>query len=88
VAGRFRRSKTPAERLECATWLADRGWGRPVQAVSGPDGGALLSADLLRLQVVLVEALAPWPDARVAVAQALAALEDAGQDADPAGEGA
>ncbi len=29
------------DRMQAAAWLADRGWGKPVQAISGEDGGAL-----------------------------------------------
>jgi hypothetical protein len=43
-------------RMEAATWLADRGFGRPVQALehSGRDGEALIPLDLL--QAVVAEA--------------------------------
>lgn len=52
----------------------------------GPDTAVQVnvvgSAEWLRVRAVLVAALAPFPDARVAVAGALAQLEEAGGDRD------
>lgn len=44
------------DQIEAATWLADRGFGKPVQALehSGRDGEALIPVDLI--QAVLAEA--------------------------------
>jgi Family of unknown function (DUF5681) len=44
------------DRIEAATWLADRGFGRPVQALehSGRDGEALIPFDVI--QSVVAEA--------------------------------
>lgn len=41
------------DRLDAATWLADRGFGRPMQGmeVSGKDGEALIPLDMLRAVV-------------------------------------
>src|SRR6185436_19059244 len=38
------------DRLDAATWLADRGFGRPVQGMelSGKDGDALIPLEMLR----------------------------------------
>jgi len=43
------------DQMDAVTWLADRGFGKPVQALehSGKDGQALISVDLL--QAILVE---------------------------------
>ena len=43
-------------RMEAATWLADRGFGKPVQALehSGRDGEPLIPVDLI--QAVVAEA--------------------------------
>jgi hypothetical protein len=43
----FRGKRRPLKlRMEAATWLADRGFGRPVQAteISGPDSGPVVVA--------------------------------------------
>lgn len=44
------------DRMEAATWLADRGFGKPVQALehSGRDGEPLIPVDLI--QMVVAEA--------------------------------
>lgn len=43
------------DQMDAVTWLADRGFGKPVQALehSGKDGQALIPVDLL--QAILVE---------------------------------
>jgi hypothetical protein len=70
--------------------LLDRTIGKPVTAIemTGADGGPLLQFD--RIQNVIVQALAEFPDARIAVALRLREMLD-GQDPEspaPAGDGA
>ena len=50
------------DRLEAATWLADRGFGKPTQGVelAGKDGDALLSITLV--QAVVADAERAGPD--------------------------
>jgi hypothetical protein len=45
------------DRLEAATWLADRGFGKPTQGVelAGKDGEALLSITLVQAVVADAE---------------------------------
>jgi hypothetical protein len=49
------------DRLEAATWLADRGFGKPTQAMelSGKDGEALVPLTLI--QAVVADAELPDP---------------------------
>jgi hypothetical protein len=44
VSGQFEHGKVPLEvRIDALKWLADRGFGKPLQTqeVTGPDGGAI-----------------------------------------------
>lgn len=65
VEGEFAGARLPlALRLDAATWLADRGFGRPVQAqeVSGPAGGPVqvgIREMLVTLPVIAGELAAP-----------------------------
>lgn len=56
--------------------------GRPAQAVelSGPDGEPLTGADWPKIQAAILEALAPFSEARVAVALRLRSLNDDGDE--------
>jgi hypothetical protein len=58
LRGQIRASVT--ERQKARDWLADRGWGKAVQAVehSGPDGTPIAS----RVELVFVEAGEHSPD--------------------------
>lgn len=42
------RSDNAKASVSAATALLDRAWGRPAQAITGPDGGALLFQEIQR----------------------------------------
>ena len=87
AAGRQLCAQAEAGDLAAIRVLLDYAVGRPPQAValSGPDGEPL-GTDWGRVQAALTEALAPFAEARVAVALKLRGLVD-DRGAEPAGDG-
>jgi len=45
------RSDNAKASVSAATALLDRGWGRPAQAITGPDGGALQFQQIERVVI-------------------------------------
>jgi hypothetical protein len=77
----------PRERVAAATVLLDRGWGRPLQTVAGPEGGAL-SVEFKWADATPAEApqvTAPSDAAPVAAVVAAAVFEGAEVTADDDG---
>ncbi len=72
------------ERQRARDWLADRGWGKAVQAIelSGPDGSPVQSVDLARLSDEQLEQLRALVSA--ASTPAAAAEGDRGGEGAPA----
>lgn len=52
-----REAKSYKVRLDARIWLAEQFLGKPTQAISGPDGGPIQTADLSKLTLEQLEQL-------------------------------